>query len=156
MAIAAEVLATLGADVTPPSSVRETGASPWRLKVAAADLPDQVGALAAETRGPGTVAVLVPEALAESVGQAVRAAVPDAAVGDHPELESRVVVLTVRQSKGLEFDTVLLAEPAQVVAESARGMNDLYVALTRATQRLGVVHSADLPPALNGLVDRAR
>ena len=73
---------------------------------------------------------------------------PDAAVGEHPELTSRVVVLTTRQTKGLEFDAVLVVDPAGIVAESPRGHSDLYVALTRATQRLGVLHDDDLPPPL--------
>jgi DNA helicase IV len=62
-----------------------------------------------------------------------------------------VVVLTVGQAKGLEFDTVLIGDPAGILAESSRGLNDLYVALTRATQRLGVVYSGELPKVLTGL-----
>ena len=62
-----------------------------------------------------------------------------------------VVVLPVSAAKGLEFDAVLLVEPAELLAESPRGRNDLYVALTRATQRLAVVHAAPLPPVLHGL-----
>jgi DNA helicase IV len=61
------------------------------------------------------------------------------------------VVLTVRQAKGLEFDCVLIADPALILAESPRGLNDLYVALTRATQRVGVVHSGPVPEVLKRL-----
>ena len=68
---------------------------------------------------------------------------PEAAVGEQPELESRVAVLTVRQAKGLEFDSVLVVDPQAIVAESPRGLSDLYVALTRATQRLGILGEAD-------------
>ena len=57
-------------------------------------------------------------------------------------------MLTVPEAKGLEFDGVLVVEPAAILAESPRGGNDLYVALTRATQRLGVVHGGPLPAAL--------
>ncbi|MEU0297845.1 ATP-binding domain-containing protein, partial [Streptomyces microflavus] len=53
-----------------------------------------------------------------------------------------VVLLDPRQAKGLEFDHVLVVEPARY------GTSDLYVALTRATQRLGIVHREELPPAL--------
>ena len=53
--------------------------------------------------------------------------------------ECRVVVLTVAQAKGLEFDSVLVVDPDRIVAESPRGRSDLYVALTRATQRLGIL-----------------
>jgi ATP-dependent exoDNAse (exonuclease V) beta subunit len=43
----------------------------------------------------------------------------------------------------------VLAEPASIVEESARGLNDLYVALTRATQRLHIVHHHDLPAGMS-------
>jgi DNA helicase IV len=49
---------------------------------------------------------------------------------------------------------VLVVDPAGIVAEGVRGHNDLYVALTRATQRLGVVHPGDLMPELAGLEQR--
>jgi DNA helicase IV len=60
-------------------------------------------------------------------------------------------VLTVAEAKGLEFDSVLIVDPAGIVADSPRGAADLYVALTRATQRLGVVHGGDLPSMLRRL-----
>jgi DNA helicase IV len=60
-------------------------------------------------------------------------------------------VLTVRQAKGLEFDCVLIVDPAGLLAESPRGLNDLYVALTRATQQVGVIHTGPLPDVLRGL-----
>ena len=56
-----------------------------------------------------------------------------------------MVLLDARQAKGLEFDTVLVVEPGEY------GVSDLYVALTRATQRLGVLHTGELPAALRGL-----
>ncbi|WP_091375846.1 HelD family protein [Actinokineospora alba] len=148
MAVAADVLAELAADVEPPRSVRETGVPPWTRKVDADAVAETVARLAADNVGPGTLAVLAPESLVAEIGAAVVASVPDAAVGDQPDLENKVVVLTVRQSKGLEFDSVLLVEPAKVVAESPRGLNDLYVALTRATQQVGVIHADELPPSL--------
>jgi DNA helicase IV len=154
MTVAADVLAELPTLLAPPSSVRETGQHPWRLRVDHSDLPGTLAKLAAEFEVPGTMAILVPDSLAGSVGVAVADAVPDAAIGEHPELESRVAVLTVRQSKGLEFDTVLLAEPAAIIAESPRGWNDLYVGLTRATQQVGVVHAQNLPTPLAQLAER--
>src|SRR6266702_165605 len=72
---------------------------------------------------------------------------------DGPDLDRPVVVLTVRQAKGLEFDSVLVADPAMILAESPRGLGDLYVALTRATQRAGVVYTGELPPVLRRLAE---
>nr|WP_083886339.1 AAA family ATPase [Actinoalloteichus spitiensis] len=159
MTVAAGVLAEIDPTLAAPSSVRETGTHPWSVRVPGAELAERAAALTAaqvEEVGDGLVAVLVPSALLEEVGDAVRALVPDAATGGGgPEaLTSRVTVLTVGEAKGLEFDAVLVVEPAEIVAGSSRGPNDLYVALTRATQQLGVVHSADLPPSLGGLRPR--
>jgi DNA helicase IV len=102
----------------------------------------------AEQAGDGKLAVIVPAALAQELGSAVSAALPGTAIGADPDLTSPVVVLTVKQAKGLEFDCVLIADPARLLAESPRGLNDLYVALTRATQQVGVVHPGRLPDVL--------
>ena len=57
-----------------------------------------------------------------------------------------VTVLTAREAKGLEFDSVLVVDPDGIVIESPRGLRDLYVSLTRCTQRLGVI--GELPDVL--------
>jgi DNA helicase IV len=62
-------------------------------------------------------------------------------------------VLSVDDVKGLEFDGVTVVDPQAVLAESPRGVNDLYVALTRPTQRLTVLHHGALPPGLDRLLD---
>jgi superfamily I DNA/RNA helicase len=72
------------------------------------------------------------------------------------DLTSGPVVLPPSGAKGLEFDSVLVVDPAGIVEEGVRGHNDLYVALTRATQRLGVVHTGDLLPELSGLEVRTQ
>ena len=56
-------------------------------------------------------------------------------------------------TKGLEFDAVLVVAPERILADGPRGAAELYVALTRATQRLGVLHQGALPLALTGLAD---
>ncbi len=58
------------------------------------------------------------------------------------------------ETKGLEYDAVLVVEPERILADGPRGAAELYVALTRATQRLGVLHRAPLPEILSGLTDR--
>jgi DNA helicase IV len=151
MTVAADVLAAIDPALELPRSVRETGSAPWRQEVAPGELADGLADAtkrAAALLGDGRMAVIVPAARLHELGQAISAVVPGSAVGDHPELERPVMVLTVAQAKGLEFDSVLIGDPAGILAESPRGLNDLYVALTRATQQLGVVHAGDLPAVL--------
>jgi superfamily I DNA/RNA helicase len=81
--------------------------------------------------------VLVPRALA--------AALPH---GDLFVDELSVPVLTPRQAKGLEFDHVVVVEPAAIADDGDRGLRELYVALTRPTKTLVVVHARALPDAL--------
>ncbi len=144
--IADRVLAAIDPRLTAPTSVRSTGVEPWWLSAESADMVAQAAELAAaDAAGAGEqhLAVLVPEALYDDVVQAVSARVPSA--GSATDVDNPVVVLKVRDAKGLEFDSVILLEPDRIVAESARGRNDLYVAITRATQRLGVIYSGRLP-----------
>ena len=146
MAVAADVLSTADALV----SVRTTGIEPWRRRTTPARLPRVVAELAAAefaNLGDGRLAIIAPEAGLP----ALAAAVPAASAGDNPDLLDPVVILTVRQAKGLEFDSVLIADPTGILRGSVRGRNDLYVALTRATHRLGVVHSGPVPPELTRL-----
>jgi DNA helicase IV len=154
MDVAAEVLAAIDPDLEPPRSVRYTGVKPWRLAVAKDELPAVLAEAterAAAGLGDGRLAVIVPGSRLDELGRAISAAVPGAAIGEQPDLERPVVVLTVSQAKGLEFDSVVIGDPDGILAESPRGLNDLYVALTRATQRLGVVHAGVVPDVLAGL-----
>jgi DNA helicase IV len=54
----------------------------------------------------------------------------------------------VTQSKGLEFDAVVVVAPDEILAQSPKGGHDLYVAITRATRRLTVIHEVELPDML--------
>lgn len=144
MAVAAKVLARIDPTLEPPRSVRESGIEPWEETVPAPELAARLGELArreAELVGDGRLAVIVPadNDTAEKLTAAVTAALPDAAFGADPDLEHQTVVLTVRQAKGLEFDSVIVVDPDAVAADPKRGDNDLYVALTRTTNRLGMI-----------------
>jgi DNA helicase IV len=155
MDVAADVLAAIDPELRVPRSVRESGTAPWRRQAGPDGLPDAVAQAAVELAaqsGEGKLAVIVPPERLAEVAKAVSAVLPETAVGADPDLTSPVVVLTVRQAKGLEFDCVLLAEPAEMIGDSPRGLNDLYVALTRATQRVGVVHTGTIPDVLARLV----
>jgi DNA helicase IV len=152
MAVAADVLAEVAEGLEPPRSVREAGAAPWRLRLdpaeLAARLPEVVAAEAAAV-GDGKLAVVAPAARVQMLGRLLAAALEAATAAEGPAvLDAPVAVLTVPQVKGLEFDAVVVVEPAEILGGSPRGGNDLYVALTRATQRLGVVHTGPVPAAL--------
>jgi DNA helicase IV len=151
MAVAADVLASVAPDEQPPESVRAEGVPPRAVRgldrvasVVAAEHEE----MGAESGPGGRLAVIAPTARIGELARAVPAAVP----GDRPEvLDSPVALLTVGQSKGLEFDRVVLVDPAGILDESPAGGHDLYVALTRATHRLTVVYDGDLPAALSRL-----
>jgi DNA helicase IV len=147
MALAAPVLAAIHPQLAPPSSVRDTGRRPWAARVA--DLPAAVAAAAAAAAAEmtaGQIAVLHAGDQGELL-TAVRAAIPDASGEAGPGRQ--VVVLPVRDAKGLEFDRVLLAEPARIAAAGRHGLGDLYVAMTRATQELGILHTEPLPAQID-------
>ncbi len=142
MELAAKVLAEIDPALVPPRSVRSSGQPPTRVTV---DRTELAGAVVratvaqAEAVGQGRLGVIVPAGELAELGAAIGDVLPEAAVGADAELERRVVVLTVHQAKGLEFDSVLVVDPDQIVADSPYGRRDLYVALTRATQRLGLI-----------------
>jgi DNA helicase IV len=142
MALAGTVLASIDPDLKPPKSVRATGEEPRVITPSRHGMAD---ALAEAVRtevtrlGDGRLGVIVPADRVDPFSEAVRSVAPEAAVGDQPDLTSPVVVLTVPQAKGLEFDAVIVADPGGIESASPRGRSDLYVALTRATQRLIVV-----------------
>ncbi|MER7052169.1 ATP-dependent DNA helicase [Streptomyces sp. NPDC000351] len=139
MDVAAAVVRAGDPEFDPPSSVRSTGVRPWIR--ATGDLPAAVAEAARElTPEEGRLAVIAPRELHRDLA----ARLDGVTAGAEPDLTRNVVLLDPRQSKGLEFDSVLVVEPGRY------GTSDLYVALTRATQRLGVLHTEPLP---KGLVD---
>jgi DNA helicase IV len=97
---------------------------------------------------PGQVAVVCTSSIIDEVCEALEEA--DIAYGRATRhgLEHRVTVVEVSLVKGLEVDAVIVVEPSLIVAEQAQGNRALYVALTRATKRLAIVHEDDLPESL--------
>jgi DNA helicase IV len=98
---------------------------------------------------PGSTGVIVPPNLVEATGRALTGRALGWSGVDGIGGETRVTLLTASESKGLEFDSVVVGEPAGVVAEHpAIGLNLLYVAMTRAVMHLALVHAQPLPPEL--------
>ncbi len=92
-----------------------------------------------------TVAVIVADAQMEECAEALKAAGIDCATPYSGALMKKVSVLSVRFIKGIEVDVGIVVEPQAIVEQSSRGLQSLYVALTRAIRRLLVVHAKPLP-----------
>jgi DNA helicase IV len=151
MDLAAKVLAVAEPDLRPPSSVRQAGDPPRILRVEEAGLAGEVAAVSVEERDtvdPGSVAVIAPDTLVEDVAAALERAGVEFGRAARNGLESRVTLVPVSLVKGLELDAAVVVEPAAIVDEAAQGLRALYVALTRATKRLAIVHARDLPDPL--------
>lgn len=152
MAVAGDLLAAIDPAAAAPVSARSTGVVPWSRCVPADQFgPTLIAAVAAEQGriGEGRLAVIVPGSRYAELTALVSAARPGVAFGGAPALlDASTAILPVSQSKGLEFDSVLIADPAAILRESPRGGSDLYVAVTRATQRLGVIADGPLPAVL--------
>lgn len=126
MTVAAALLAEFAPGVQPPESVRACGVQPWSRQVTEEELPTAIEEFARdEATREGTSVVIGPPGVPGTVAAS--------------------------ETKGLEFDAVLVVEPERIIADGPRGAAELYVALTRATQRLGVLHKGPLPQALTGL-----
>ncbi|SNR74473.1 DNA helicase IV [Haloechinothrix alba] len=131
MTVAAALLAESAPGVQPPESVRARGVQPWSRRVTADELPAAIDDFVRDEAGrEGTSVVIGP-----------------------PGVPGTAVPVPPSEIKGLEFDAVLVVEPERILADGPRGAAELYVALTRATQRLGVLHTGPLPQVLAGLAE---
>jgi DNA helicase IV len=148
MDLAVRLLPEAAPGVRPPRSVRRTGEGPVIVR-AGEDLASRVaevtGGLAAD---PGSVAVIAPPSMAASLARAFDTA--GVAYGDPARsgLDAHVTLLPLTTAKGLEFDAVVVVEPARLVREAPQGLRALFVALTRPTRSLTIVHAEPLPAAL--------
>jgi DNA helicase IV len=152
MALAARVLREAAPDITPPTSIREDGDPPRVLRAATAtalgDAVVDAVRVEQEAIAPGNVAVICPASLVEEVSVALADAGIDHGRATRHGLDNQVTVVPVSLVKGLELDASVVVEPAAIVDEEPQGLRSLYVALTRATKRLAVVHARELPAAL--------
>jgi DNA helicase IV len=138
MDFALPLLDRIAPEVEPPLAYRKGGDPPRLVHVEVDDLvPAALREAAALAERDGLLAVIVPRAFASALPA-------DGELFD----ELSVPVLTPRQAKGLEFDHVVVVEPAAVADGGDRGLRELYVALTRPTKTLVVVHSRELPEPL--------
>jgi hypothetical protein len=139
VALANRLLPSLMVDVPPARSLRPDG----RLTITPS--LDLVAAATAGLGELGSVGVIcadasVPEVFAELVAAGLDPGGPDD--------DQRLTVIGAGLAKGLEYDHVIVVEPADIVAAEERGLHRLYVVLTRAVTSLTILHAAPLPAAL--------
>ena len=151
MDLAARVLRVAAPQLQPPTSIRHTGEEPI---VTACTSEDLNAAIAAAVRreldavGSGNVAVVVPGSLVERADVALTDAGIDHGRATRQGLDRQVTVVPTSLVKGLELDSVIVVEPAAILREEVRGPQSLYVAVTRSTKRLSIVHAEPLPDVL--------
>jgi DNA helicase IV len=161
VAVSARVLRVAAPDLTPPRAVRHSGHPPRIESVPSPSLPGRVADVAAAQLAgltDGRVAILAPPSLLAELGRALgerglRWTDPRDPSGEG--LACPLVLLPADEANGLEFDGVVVVEPALIAGEptqaerpptpTTRGLRTLYVALTRLTQDLAVVHAMPLP-----------
>lgn len=148
--LAARLLPAIAPGLRPPHSVRRT-----RGELAFVEGDPMAGLADAVGRRPaaeGTVGVIVPDARVAAAREALeRAGVTYELLGADDGFTSHVQLAPASLAKGLEFDHVVLLEPAAIVAgepDRVTGLRRLYVCLTRAVTSLTVLHAEPLPPEL--------
>ena len=151
MALATKVLALAAPDLKPPSSVRQEGEEPRFVEAG----PEGIAAAAVEQAlveraavDPGSVAIIVPDSLLGAVGAALESAGVEFGRAARSGFNSQITLVPVNLVKGLELDATVVVEPAAIMDEEVQGARSLYVALTRATKRLVLVHERPLPEVL--------
>ena len=150
MAVADVVMEAAAPGLRRPESVRSGGEQPRLVPVEdgrAASVAEEVAASLAALPD-GSVAVIAPDSMVDEMSEALTSAGIDHGRAGVSGLERQVTVVPVSVAKGLELDSVVVVEPASIVDEGHLGLRSLYVALTRSTRRLAVVHSAPLPEPL--------
>jgi DNA helicase IV len=149
MELADKVMKEAAPSLRAPTSVRD-GEHPPQI-IRSTSLLDDVAAAAAQMVADvatGNVAVVCPDQMADAVSASLTKAGLSHGRAGATALDTSLTVVPVSVVKGLELDGVIVVEPAEIVAANQHGLRLLYVALTRSTQRLTVVHAADLPASM--------
>lgn len=161
--LASKVLAVAAPWLAPPKAVRSGGSPPRVVEVAGQPVaPVQslvekavsVVLEESEALGGGSVAVIAPGSLIEMVDESLRAKGVDygrattASRNVSGPLHPKIALVPVQLVKGLELDGTVVIEPATILDEEPQGLRALFVALTRSTKRLAIVHARPLPRVL--------
>jgi DNA helicase IV len=167
VALAAKVLAVAAPSISPPRPVRQSGFTPRLVQTTRSGLAARLTELAREELvavAPGRVAVLGPAVMLPELTRALDDAGLDPVDPRDPSgpgLAAELVVLPADETNGLEFDSVIVVEPALIAAvgddgagegppvPTTRGLRTVYVAMTRPTRRLSILYADPLPVDLD-------
>ena len=149
MSLANRVLPYAAPGLRPPQPVRDDGDPPRLVRSESLDdaLVDTV-LTELEAVDEGNVAVIVPDSMVDEVRSVFEARALSIGGANRHGLDQRITLVPVRLVKGLEVDSAVVVEPARIIDEESQGIRSLYVALTRATKRVAVVHRRELPAML--------
>ena len=147
---ASRLLADIAPGLAAARSLRQDPDALTVIEATAGSLPgDLARVCSSAVRGPGSVAVIVAdEQVAEVSGLLRQAGLRHYVLTAAAASEGGLALVPVTLAKGLEFDDVIVVEPARIAAAESRGLHRLYVALTRAVSRLTVLHAEPLPELL--------
>lgn len=145
-AVANRLLAAIDPDISPPTSIRD-GEHPvaWHPVAAPATLRQAIMEIVRGLPADRATAIITARGHARAYVRGDDADVLSTPAGSPSDAPRMVRVMDIAEAKGLEFDHVIIVEPAEYLRESIQGVQDLYVAMTRATQQLHVVYAAALP-----------
>jgi DNA helicase IV len=146
--VAMRLLRQIAPGLATPEAVRPSG-NPVLVDLAElGEVPPAIVSRVRSLLGTGLIGIITPEEVRDSVTTAL----DKEGLFWAPELQAAtapIVVMSAERAKGLEFDNVVVVEPADIIADHGEnGMRALFVALTRCTQRLAIVHAQPLPRVL--------
>ena len=150
MELANKVMAAATPTLRAPQSVRIGDASPVFVRAGGslgAAVADEVRSITSELPN-ASLGVIAPDSMIDELSEHLTAAGVNHGTATRTGLDEGVTLVPVSVVKGLELDAVVVVEPARIVADHEHGMRSLYVALTRPTQRLSIVHADELPEPL--------
>lgn len=148
MELAARVLLVAAPELEPPKAVRDDGDDPRFVQAKPDSIYDEVIAQAAVERadlGQGNIAVVCATGSYEAMAAAFEAAGVDYGRAQRDGFDHPVTLVPVSVVKGLEVDTTIVVEPNDIIDQEPQGARSLYVAVTRSTKRLVIVHAGELP-----------
>jgi DNA helicase IV len=151
MELANRVMMAATPTMRAPVSVRAGDEHPEFVAAADGELFSATAIATAEmasTIDGGSIAIVAPDAMVDAVSAALDEHGVEHGRATRSGLSAAITVVPVSVVKGLELDGVVVVEPAAIVDSEQQGLRALYVALTRSTRRLTIVHARPLPDAM--------